>query len=140
MKRLAGVLAVVSNVFLTAAAPSAGASVAGPDAHYTAGQVHTFLMRFYGHHGPSVLDRQKKVTPELRKKAARTLDFDLLLCAQNTPRDISVGKVTTAQSAGVGWATITTKWPGSADKQFTAYVLLTTSEPMKLANVECGSG
>ena len=58
---------------------------------------------------------------------------------QNTPRDIEVGEVTTAQSAGVGWATITTTWDGSPrTASFTAYVDLDGSKPMKLLDVDCG--
>ncbi|MET9291239.1 hypothetical protein [Streptomyces sp. NPDC003077] len=123
----------------TAAAPATaqpGRSTAQP-VHYTARQVHGFLVGFYGHHGPSPYDRVHKVTPELRKKAAQTKDYDLLLCAQNTPRDISVGKVTTAQSAGVGWATITTHWKAGPDRKFTAYVGLDARKPMKLYDVQC---
>ncbi|MFB9906023.1 hypothetical protein [Allokutzneria oryzae] len=104
---------------------------------YTARQVHTFLVSFYGQHGPSQYDRTHKVTPQLRKKAAETPDYDLLLCAQNTPRNITIGKVTTAQSAGVGWATVTTKWRGGADQRFTAYVGLDAGTPMKLYDVSC---
>ncbi|MCP3803532.1 hypothetical protein NLX83_30100 [Allokutzneria sp. A3M-2-11 16] len=103
---------------------------------YTADQVRSFLVGFYGKHGPSQHDREHRVTPELKKKAAETPDYDLLLCAQNEPRRIGIGRVTTAQSAGVGWATVTTRWSGPSQR-FTAYVGLDASQPMKLYDIEC---
>ncbi|SDM17503.1 hypothetical protein [Allokutzneria albata] len=105
--------------------------------HYTAGQVRTFLVKFYGKHGPSQYDRKHRVTLYLRQRVAETKGYDLLLCAQNTPRDISIGKVTTAQSAGVGWATVTTRWAGSPKQRFTAYVGLDARKPIKLYDISC---
>ncbi|MBB5122982.1 hypothetical protein AF335_14275 [Streptomyces eurocidicus] len=125
-------LVLVLGAGFAGAAPAA----AQPE-RYTAEQVRGFLVGFYGQHGPSRYDREHKVTPELRKKAAETKDYDLLLCAQNEPRNISVGKVTTAQSAGVGWSTITTRWGGGPDGHFTAYVGLDASKPMKLYDIAC---
>ena len=105
--------------------------------HYTAGQVRTFLVKFYGKHGPSQYDRTHRVTPFLQKKAAKTKDYDLLLCAQNRPRSISIGRVTTAQSAAVGWATVTTRWRDGTACRFTAYVGLDRREPIMLYDVVC---
>ncbi|MFH8347034.1 hypothetical protein [Streptomyces sp. NPDC018045] len=104
---------------------------------YTAEEIRRFLVSFYGKHGPSAWEREHQVSAELKKKAAETPDHDLLLCAQNTPRDISVGKVTTAQSARVGWATITTYWSGDRKEQFTAYVDLDATRPIELLDVAC---
>ncbi len=44
--------------------------------------------------------------------------------------------MTTAQSAGVGWATVTTIWDGKARGTFTAYVDL-DSDPIELQDVNC---
>jgi hypothetical protein len=120
-------------------APAAAPAPAAPPRQYTAAQVHHFLARFYGHHGPTAWQRRHEVTPDLQRRAARTTGFDLLLCAQNTPRDIHVGKVTTAASAGAGWATVTSSWGGDSTSSFTAYVLLDRSRPLELADVSCAS-
>ncbi|GAA0474260.1 hypothetical protein ACFQ2B_20925 [Streptomyces stramineus] len=139
------VCAAVLGVAVPAvAAAPVGAAPVGAGQHrpaagqYDAKQVHAFLTGFYGQHGPSPAARKNKVTEELKKKAAATKDYDLLLCAQNTPRSIAIGKVTTAQSAGMGWATVTTKWGGGPDGRFTAYVGLDASKPLKLADIVCG--
>ncbi|MEU7158088.1 hypothetical protein [Streptomyces chrestomyceticus] len=108
-----------------------------PNGRYTAEEIRRFLVSFYGKHGPSAWAREHQVSAELKKKAAETPDYDLLLCAQNTPRDISVGKVTTAQSARVGWATITTYWSGNRKENFTAYVDLDAKQPIALLDVAC---
>ncbi|MFI2235428.1 hypothetical protein [Streptomyces chrestomyceticus] len=108
-----------------------------PNGRYTAEEIRRFLVSFYGKHGPSAWAREHQVSAELKKKAAETPDYDLLLCAQNTPRDISVGKVTTAQSARVGWATITTYWSGNRKENFTAYVDLDAKRPLALLDVAC---
>ncbi|MFI0260003.1 hypothetical protein ACH4OW_13345 [Streptomyces sp. NPDC017056] len=108
-----------------------------PNNRYTAEEIRRFLTSFYGKHGPSAWQREHQVSAELKKKAAETPDYDLLLCAQNTPRDISVGKVTTAQSARVGWATITTHWSGNRTERFTAYVDLDATRPIELLDVAC---
>ncbi|MFD7667104.1 hypothetical protein [Streptomyces sp. NPDC059788] len=108
-----------------------------PNGRYTAEEIRRFLASFYGKHGPSAWQREHQVSAELKKKAAETPDRDVLLCAQNTPRDISVGKVTTAQSARVGWATITTHWSGNRTERFTAYVDLDASRPIELLDVAC---
>ncbi|UNO44146.1 hypothetical protein KGS77_23380 [Streptomyces sp. MST-110588] len=110
-----------------------------PNGRYTAKEIHRFLVNFYGEHGPTPWKRAHQVAPELQKKAANTPDYDLLLCAQNEPRGISVGKVTTAQSARVGWATVTTRWAAGADRHFTAYVDLDGKQPLKLLDVSCSA-
>ncbi|MEV5592603.1 hypothetical protein [Streptomyces sp. NPDC052496] len=108
-----------------------------PNGRWTAEEIRRFLVSFYGKHGPSAWKREHQVSAELKKKAAQTPDYDLLLCAQNTPRDISVGKVTTAQSARVGWATVTTYWSGNRKEHFTAYVDLDATRPIELLDVSC---
>lgn len=110
-----------------------------PNGRHTAEEIRRFLVSFYGKHGPSAWKREHQVAAELKKKAAETPDYDLLLCAQNTPRNISVGKVTTAQSARVGWATITTYWSGSRKEHFTAYVDLDAKRPIALLDVACSA-
>ncbi|WP_331743233.1 hypothetical protein OG239_43345 (plasmid) [Streptomyces sp. NBC_00868] len=45
--------------------------------------------------------------------------------------------MTTGQSVGVGWSTITTRWNGSRDGHFTTYVGLDASKPMKLHDITC---
>ncbi|QMV20903.1 hypothetical protein GQS52_02855 [Streptomyces sp. SCUT-3] len=107
---------------------------------YTAEQVHRFLVDFYGEHGPTPWERAHLVTGELRLKAARTTGYDLLLCARSAPDDIRVGPVTTAASAGVGWATVYTSWDGGREtSSFTAYVFLDTAAPLMLADVDCAA-
>ncbi|WP_308280981.1 hypothetical protein [Streptomyces monomycini] len=154
----ATVIAIATAVALTltaapvaSAAPDAGARGASvqqqsqanlrtdPNGRYTAEEIRRFLVSFYGKHGPSAWKREHQVSAELKKKAAETPDYDLLLCAQNTPRDISVGKVTTAQSARVGWATITTYWSGNRKEHFTAYVDLDATRPIELLDVACST-
>lgn len=61
----------------------------------------------------------------------------MILCAQNEPVAIEVGPVTVAQSAGFGWATVTTSWAGGARQTLTAYVAL-DSDPIELHDVVCG--
>ncbi len=118
-------------------APAAGAVRPDPNGRHTAVEIHRFLTGFYGQHGPSPWSREHQVSDYLKDRAAHTPDYDLLLCAQNTPRKITVGKVTTAQSAGVGWATVTTYWDGGSTGSFTAYVGL-DSRPIELQDVDCG--
>ncbi|MFD6174279.1 hypothetical protein [Streptomyces coeruleorubidus] len=111
-----------------AAAPAAAASAA--DDRYTA----------YGEHGPGDFAREYGISPHLKKKVAAGPEFDVLLCAQNLPASIDIGPVTTAQSAGVGWATVSTYWNGGSDKaDFTAYVDLDATRPIQLLDVDCGS-
>ncbi|MEV6579820.1 hypothetical protein AB0M92_16860 [Streptomyces sp. NPDC051582] len=103
---------------------------------HTASEISAFLTAFYGHHGPSALDREQSISQQLREKQAHAPTSDVLLCAQNEPRDIVVGAVTVAQSAGVGWATVTTHWSADQTDTFTAYVRL-DSRPIKLDDVIC---
>ncbi len=139
------VTAVGLGLGLAAAAPVAAAGQPGTGSgsgstgrQYDAKEVRHFLKGFYGNHGPSAWEREHLVTEELKEKAAQTPDYDLLLCAQNTPKAIDIGPVTTAQSAGVGWAPVTTHWGKGQDTQvFTAYVGLDASKPMKLMDISC---
>ncbi|MFF5313821.1 hypothetical protein [Streptomyces massasporeus] len=79
-------------------------------------------------------------TPQLREKVADNPEFDVLLCAQNVPASIDIGPATTARSARVGWATVSTYWNGGSDKaDFTAYVDLDATRPIQLLDVDCGS-
>ncbi|MCL7492503.1 hypothetical protein M8I34_13785 [Streptomyces sp. MCA2] len=125
-----------------AAAPPRTATAADtvrtdPNGRHTAAEIHRFLASFYGHHGPGAWAREHQVSDYLKDRAAHTEGYDLLLCAQNTPREITIGKVTTAQSAAVGWATVTTLWDGGQRSSFTAYVGL-ESRPIVLQDVDCG--
>ncbi|MFE6134279.1 hypothetical protein ACFQ6Q_39405, partial [Streptomyces sp. NPDC056437] len=107
-RRTAAVLGL--GFSLAAITPATAAPATDVNGRYTAKEIHTFLDRFYGEHGPSAADRRNRVSDLLKEKAAANPGFDVLLCAQNTPRSIDIGKVTTAQSARVGWATVTTHW------------------------------
>ncbi|KUL36089.1 hypothetical protein ADL22_25630 [Streptomyces sp. NRRL F-4489] len=123
----------------TAATPQAAPTLrTDPNGRHTAAEIHRFLTRFYGQHGPSPYQRRHQVSAYLKDRADHTEGYDLLLCAQNTPRAISVGPVTTAQSAAVGWATVTTSWGDGTRRHFTAYVGL-ESRPIVLQDVDCGS-
>lgn len=138
---LAACATAVGLVVGSAAVPAAAAGRPAPDPtarHYNAEQVHHFLEGFYGNHGPRPWEREHLVDDHLKEKAAQTPGYDLLLCAQNTPEDIEVGPVTTAQSAGVGWAPVTTHWADGPEVQvFTAYVALDASQPIKLTDISC---
>ncbi|MGK5546105.1 hypothetical protein ACSNOH_15420 [Streptomyces sp. URMC 127] len=121
----------------------AAAGVAGPapaaaarPKQYTTAQVHAFLVKFYGQHGPSASDRIHKVDADLRKRAAAAKGHDVLLCARSAPRSISVGRVR-AEPSGMGWATVTTYWKSGPQKHLTAYVGLKRELPMKLYDVTC---
>lgn len=114
-----------------AAPPDRGAA-----RHHTATQISRFLGSFYGDHGPTAYDREYRVSQVLKDKQAATPDADVLLCSQNRPLDVAVGPVTVAQSAGVGWATVTTHWSADATDTFTAYVRL-DSLPIRLDDVIC---
>ncbi|MGW2602370.1 hypothetical protein [Streptomyces klenkii] len=144
--RFAGIAAgcalalALSAAGVTGPAPAAAAAPVSASApqpkQYTAAQVYGFLVRFYGQHGPSAYDRMHKVDADLRKRAAAAKGSDVLLCAQNVPRSISVGKVT-AERSGMAWAPVTTHWKAGPDKHLTAYVGLKGSLPMKLYDVTC---
>ena len=72
-----------------------------------------------------------------RKVAAANHRMDLLLCAQNTPRSISVGQVVAVPNSQ-GRATVTTTYANRRHTSFTAYVSLDARRPMQLSNVNCG--
>lgn len=99
-------------------------------------EIGSFLASFYGQHGPSPRDRDQRVSQQLKDKQAHSPDADVVLCAQNEPEDISIGPVTVAQAAGVGWATVTTHWGADSTDTFTAYVRL-DSRPIKVDDVIC---
>ncbi|EFL29722.1 conserved hypothetical protein [Streptomyces viridochromogenes DSM 40736] len=122
-----------------AAVPAAAASAVDGNDRYTAQEIHTFLEDFYGEHGPGNFARTYGIAPQLKEKVAANPEFDVLLCAQNIPVSIDVGPVTTAQSARVGWATVSTYWNGGEGKaDFTAYVDLDATRPIQLLDVDCG--
>ncbi|MFI1125930.1 hypothetical protein ACH4VS_33030 [Streptomyces hygroscopicus] len=126
---------------LAAGAPASATDRTDPNDRYTAEEIHHFLEGFYGNHGPRPWEREHLVSDRLKERIAQTPGYDLLLCAQNEPRDIEVGEVTTAQSARVGWATITTHWSQSPrTAAFTAYVDLDGSRPLQLLDVDCAPG
>ncbi|MCJ1676748.1 hypothetical protein MTF65_05175 [Streptomyces sp. APSN-46.1] len=158
MKPMSYALGALLVTALALPAPAAGpALAAGPSAApaptpplHSAGQISGFLAAFYGQHGPSDHYREYRISQALKDKQQLT-DFDVLLCSQNTPQSIGIGPVTVAQSAGVGWATVTTHWDGDAEADtgaeadagteadtdtFTAYVRL-DSRPIKLDDVIC---
>ncbi|GHI83677.1 hypothetical protein [Streptomyces xanthophaeus] len=114
----------------TAAAPGAATR------QHTASQIGTFLTTFYGDHGPSAFDRRYRISSVLQERQVLSPDGDVLLCAQNQPKDIGIGPVTVAQLAGVGWATVTTHWEAGVTDTFTAYVRL-DSRPIRLDDVIC---
>jgi hypothetical protein len=103
---------------------------------HTGPQIHRFLTRFYGEHGPSDAEREHDVSDHLKQKQAENPDYDVILCAQNTPQNIEVGPVTVAQSAGFGWSTVTAYWADGTTSTFTAYVDL-DSHPIELHDVVC---
>ena len=131
--------ALAMGLSLAAAAPAAATDANG---RYTAKEIRTFLNGFYGEHGPSAKDRKHKVSDVLKQRAAENPEVDVLLCAQNQPQSIDIGKVTTAQSARVGWASVTTHWGenGEDTAVFTAYVDLDGKQPLKLLDVDCSAG
>ncbi|MCM3811170.1 hypothetical protein ND808_36025 [Streptomyces sp. DR7-3] len=137
-----GCVAVLGLGFaLAAGSPASAAAQTDPNDRYTAEEIHHFLEGFYGNHGPRPWERENLVSDQLKERIAQTPDYDLLLCAQNEPRDIEVGEVTTAQSARVGWATITTSWAQAPrTRSFTAYVDLDATRPIQLLDVDCEPG
>ncbi|MEU7317071.1 hypothetical protein [Streptomyces sp. NPDC007083] len=164
--RGAGVLALCASgaAVLALVAPSAWAAPSGPGAQaasarptpqvyeppagtqadsghtaerrHTGPEIHRFLAWFYGTHGPDRRQREHFVSDLLKRKQARHPDRDVILCAQNTPRNIEVGPVTTAQSAGFGWAPVTAYWADGTASTSTAYVAL-DSHPIELHDVVC---
>ncbi|MFE0221197.1 hypothetical protein ACFW0U_10035 [Streptomyces albidoflavus] len=137
---------------LLSLAPAASAAVPAPPPHataeaaptfakaadrHTAQEIRAFLRWFYDGTGPSPYQREHWTSDYLKAKQAETPDHDVILCAQNEPVAIEVGPVTVAQSAGFGWATVTTSWAGGARQTLTAYVGL-DSDPIELHDVVCG--
>ncbi len=131
--------ATPSTMSAGAGTVAASTTAADQSGRYTAHEIRTFLKVFYGEHGPGRFARMYGVSDALKEKAAQQPDYDVLLCAQNTPQAIDIGPVTTAQSAGVGWATVTTHWAAGATYTgvFTAYVDLDASRPIQLLDVVC---
>ncbi|MFD3538172.1 hypothetical protein ACFWUQ_01545 [Streptomyces sp. NPDC058662] len=103
---------------------------------HTAADISRFLSAFYGDRGPTAHSRENEVSQVLKDKQTVNKEVDVLLCAQNEPQGIGVGPVTVAQSAGVGWATVTTHWGADDTDTFTAYVRL-DSRPIRLDDVIC---
>ncbi|MEU9251943.1 hypothetical protein AB0D66_08890 [Streptomyces sp. NPDC048270] len=106
-----------------------------PERH-SADVIGRFLVGFYGEHGPTLQDRETRVSQVLKDRQKESPGADVLLCAQNVPWNIVVGPVTVAQSAGVGWATVTTHWEAGLTDTFTAYVRL-DSQPIRVDDVIC---
>ncbi|MFF0018885.1 hypothetical protein [Streptomyces sp. NPDC005374] len=144
--------AAVLGLALTATAPASAApaaktaAVSAPVAkptdangRYTAQEIHTFLETFYGEHGPGDFARAYGISEQLKEKVAASDGFDVLLCAQNEPQSIDIGPVTTAQSARVGYATVTTHWGenGQSTAAFEAYVDLDATRPIQLLDTDC---
>ncbi|MFK0046684.1 hypothetical protein ACIQU4_21765 [Streptomyces sp. NPDC090741] len=133
-------LALPAPTPAVAVAVAADPAPVGARHRHTGSEISAFLTSFYGHHGPSAHDRDQRVSQQLKEKQAHTPSSDVLLCAQkeprNEPQDIAVGAVTVAQSAGVGWATVTTRWGADQQDTFTAYVRL-DSRPIRLDDVIC---
>ncbi|MDO0929338.1 hypothetical protein QQY24_29480 [Streptomyces sp. TG1A-8] len=132
--------AAAFGLSLAVAAPATAADTAD---RYTADEIHTYLEDFYGEHGPDAFARKYGVSSYLKERMAdNDTGYDLLVCAQNDPLSIDVGPVVTAQSAGVGWATVTTHWgsTGEDTATFTAYVMLDATRPILLQDVDCGFG
>ncbi|MCX5379982.1 hypothetical protein [Streptomyces sp. NBC_00091] len=126
---------------IASSAPAAALADPVPQWHHhrhqhTADEISRFLTAFYGDHGPSARDRSQRISPQLKEKQAYHPYADVVLCAQGTPQDITVGPATVAKGAGVGWATVTTSWASGATDTFTAYVRL-DSRPIALDDVIC---
>ncbi|MFD5074552.1 hypothetical protein [Streptomyces sp. NPDC058371] len=122
-----------------AAASVPAATLADPNGRYTAQEIHTFLVTFYGEHGPGDFARAYGISEHLKEKVAVSEGFDVLLCAQNNPQSIDIGPVSTAQSARVGYATVTTHWGenGEDTATFEAYVDLDATRPIQLLDTDC---
>jgi hypothetical protein len=133
-------LALSATLFPLLLSPSPAAALADPwplrHHRHSAEEITRFLTSFYGHHGPTAEYRSHRISQQLKDKQAHSPDSDVLLCAQDRPRDIAVGQATVAQAAGVGWATVTTSWGSGATDTFTAYVRL-DSVPIALDDVIC---
>ncbi|MGW6978923.1 hypothetical protein ACWGE1_05660 [Streptomyces sp. NPDC054932] len=133
--RLAALLPALLALPVMPCVPAVAAPAAAVRGH-TAAQISDFLTGFYGDHGPSTYNRENRVSPVLKERQQENEEVDVLLCAQNEPQDISIGPVTVAQAAAVGWATVTTHWASGTTDTFTAYVRL-DSKPIRLDDVIC---
>ncbi|MFG2990372.1 hypothetical protein ACGFZK_13955 [Streptomyces sp. NPDC048257] len=133
--RLGALLLTLLALPVMPSAPALAAPAAAVKGH-TAAQIEDFLTGFYGDHGPSVQDREDYVSQILKERQQVNEEVDVLLCAQNEPQDISIGPVTVAKTASVGWATVTTHWASGDTDTFTAYVRL-DSQPIRLDDVIC---
>jgi hypothetical protein len=124
---------------LSATLPASAVPATDPNNRYTATEIRTFLKDFYGKQGPGTFARTYGISPYLAQRVKDNEGFDLLLCAQNTPRSIEVGPATTAQSLGRGWATVTTHWGGNGGTtaSFKAYVDLDATRTIQLIDVDC---
>ncbi|MEU9899499.1 hypothetical protein ACIBCS_39675 [Streptomyces phaeochromogenes] len=131
--------AAVLGLGLASTAPASAAPSVDVNDRYTAEEIHTFLGDFYGDHGPGDFARKYGISEHLKEKVAQSEGVDILLCAQNEPRSIDIGPVSTAQSAGVGYATVTTHWgdQGQDTATFTAYVGLDATRPIQLQDTDC---
>ncbi|MEV7560060.1 hypothetical protein [Streptomyces sp. NPDC089795] len=103
---------------------------------HTAAQISAFLSDFYGHRGPSAQDRETRISQILKERQQLSEEVDVLLCSHEEPQEISIGPVTVAKAASVGWATVTTHWVSGDTDTFTAYVRL-DSDPIRLDDVIC---
>ncbi|MFD3546652.1 hypothetical protein ACFWUW_13765 [Streptomyces sp. NPDC058655] len=128
--------ALSSGPALAAEAAAPAAAPAPAWYRHSAAEIGLFLTSFYGDHGPTAFDRAYRVSQVLKDRQKANPEADVLLCAQNEPRGVTIGAVTVAQSAGVGWATVTTHWAGDDTDTFTAYVRL-DSLPIALDDVIC---
>ncbi|MFD9259389.1 hypothetical protein [Streptomyces sp. NPDC059538] len=134
--RLGALLLTVLALPVMPSVPALAATAAVAGKGHTAAQISDFLTGFYGDHGPSAQDRETRVSQILKERQQINEEVDVLLCAHNEPRDISIGPVTVAKGASVGWATVTTHWESGITDTFTAYVRL-DSNPIRLDDVIC---
>ncbi|MCX4803610.1 hypothetical protein ACFWWM_35175 [Streptomyces sp. NPDC058682] len=134
--RLGALLLPLLALPITPSVPAFAAPAAVVGRGHTAAQISEFLIGFYGDHGPSDQDRENQVSQILKERQQVNEEVDVLLCSQEEPQDISVGPVTVAKMASVGWATVTTHWASGTTDTFTAYVRL-DSNPIRLDDVIC---
>ncbi|QKW10509.1 hypothetical protein HUT18_32910 [Streptomyces sp. NA04227] len=136
----AAVLALAAAAALPAAAADARPERPSPAPRYTVQEIHTFLESFYGEHGPGTFARKYGISPALATKVRRTPGYDLLLCAQDRPGSIDIGRVTIAPATGTGRAVVTTHWGKSGQNRarLTAYVDRDARRPLQLHDVVCG--
>ncbi|MGW7330168.1 hypothetical protein ACWGIU_16535 [Streptomyces sp. NPDC054840] len=134
--RLGALLLTVIALPVMPSVPAFAAPAAVAAKGHTAAQISDFLSGFYGDHGPSAQDRENRVSQILKERQEADGEVDVLLCSPEEPQDISIGPVTVAKTASVGWATVTTHWASGDTDTFTAYVRLDSS-PIRLDDVIC---